>query len=197
MHQLAVVLVLFLSAAEVVAQDQTHGQGASGRSHFGAPVVKYTVLRNQGAVMFGGRGGWNVTPSLLIGGGGYGTMTEVDAREGAVPDAPGPLDVKFESFGFDLEYAAHPKAPTHLTLKAFFGGAAGHYMQDKTDEQLGETDFMLLVEPEVGVERRVTDWLHLHLAVSYRLVSGVEQPGLEESDFSGAGAALAVKFGQF
>jgi hypothetical protein len=147
--------------------------------------------------MFGGRGGWNVTPSLLLGGGGNGTMTEVDARDGAVPDAPGPLDVKFESFGFDLEYAVRPTAPTHLTLSALFGGAAAHYMRDKTDEQHGETDFMLLLEPAAGVERRVTDWLHLNLAVSYRLVSGVEQPGLEDGDFIGAAAALAVKFGRF
>jgi len=197
MRQLVIVLTLLLSAAEAMAQDQTPRQEARGGGHFGAPVVKWTVFRDQGAVMFGGRGGWNVTPSLLIGGGLYGTMTEVDAREDAVPDAPGPLDVKFESFGFDLEYAAHPAAPTHLTLHAFFGGAAARYVRDKTNEQHGETDFMLLLEPAVGVERRVTDWLHLNLEVSYRLVIGVEQPGLEDSDFNGAAAALAVKLGRF
>ena len=197
MRRYVIVLMLLLFAAETMAQDQSAPRGTSGRGHFGAPVIKYTVLRDQGAVMFGGRGGWNVTPSLVLGGGLYGTMTEVDAREDAVPDAPGPLDVKFESFGFDLEYAAHPAAPTHLTLHAFFGGAAARYVRDKTNEQHGETDFMLLLEPAVGVERRVTDWLHLNLAVSYRLVSGVEQPGLGNSDINGASAALAVKLGQF
>ena len=197
MRQLVVVLVLLLFAAGAVAQDEEPRQGAGGGGHFGAPVVKYTVVRDQGTVMFGGRGGWNVTPSLLIGGGLYATMTEVDAREGAVPDAPGPLDVKFESFGFDLEYAVKPEAPTHLTLDAFFGGAAVHYMRDKTEDQHGETDFVFLVEPAVGVEQRVTDWLHLNLAASYRLVSGVEQPGLEDGDINGAAAVLAVKFGRF
>jgi hypothetical protein len=49
----------------------------------------------------------------------------------------------------------------------------------------------------VGVERRVNGWLHLNLAVSYRLVSGVEQPGLENGDLNGPGVALAVKFGRF
>jgi hypothetical protein len=147
--------------------------------------------------MLGGRGGWYVTPSVLLGAGLYGTMTEVDAADGAVPEAPSPLDVKFESFGFDLEYAARPAAPTHLTLNAFLGGAAARYVKDGSDAQEGETDFMLLLEPAVGVERRVTDWLHLNLALSYRLVSGVEQPRLTDGDFDGAAAVLAVKFGRF
>ena len=194
---LAVILLLLLSAIEAIAQDQTPPRKAGGGSHFGAPVVKYTVIRDQGALMFGGRGGWNITPSLLIAGGGYGTMTEVDAPENAVPDAPGPLDLKMETFGFDLEYAAHPTAPTHLTLGAFFGGAALHYVRDKTGEQHGETDFMLILEPSVGVEQAVTNWLHLNLAASFRLVNGVEQPKLDNGDINGVAVSLAVKFGQF
>jgi hypothetical protein len=47
------------------------------------------------------------------------------------------------------------------------------------------------------VERKVTDWLHLNLAVSYRLVTGVEQPGLGDADVNGPAAALAAKFGRF
>jgi hypothetical protein len=70
-------------------------------------------------------------------------------------------------------------------------------MRDDTGEQHGETDFMLLLEPAIGVEQRVADWLHLNLAVSYRLAGGVEQSGLEGSDFNGAATTLAVKFGRF
>jgi len=197
MCRLLMVAVLLLFAREAAAQERTPGQDAEGRGHFGAPVLKYTTLRDQAAVMFGGRGGFNVTPSLMLGAGAYGTMSEVDAREGAVPGAPGPLDVKMETFGFDVEYAVRPAAPTHLTLTAFLGGAASHYMRDGTNEQHGETDFMLLLEPAVGVEQRVVDWMHLNLAVSYRLVRGVEQVGLETSDLRGAAAALAVKLGRF
>ena len=197
MRQLMLVVMLLLCGTEVVANDQTSGQHTSGRGHFGAPVVMYTLAGDRGTVMFGGRGGWHVTPSLLVGFGVYGTMTEVDAPEGAMPDSLGPMDVKFETFGFDLEYAAKPEAPTHLTLNAFLGGAAVHYMQEKIDEQYGETDFVLLLQPAVGVEHRVNDWLHLNLAVSYRLVSGVELPKLENGDINGLAVALAFKFGQF
>ena len=197
MRQLLIVALLVLFAADAAAQDTTSRDGAGRKGYFGAPVVKYTVIRDQGALMFGGRGGWNITPSLLIGGSAYGTMTEVDAPENAVPDAPGPLDLKMETFGFDLEYAAHPTAPTHLTLAAFFGGAALHYVRDKTGEQHGETDFMLILEPSVGVEQAVTNWLHLNLAASFRLVNGVEQPKLDNGDINGVAVSLAVKFGQF
>jgi hypothetical protein len=189
------MLLLFMGNA--MAQDQAPVEKSNGRGYFGAPVVKYTVVNDQDAVMFGGRGGWNLTPSLLLAGGLYGTMTGIDAREDAVPDAPGPLDIKFENFGLDLEYAAHPKAPTHFTLDAFVGGGAAHYVRDETDEQHGETDFMLLLEPAVGVEQRFSDWLHLNFAVSYRLVSGAELSGLEDGDFNGAAATLGIKLGRF
>ncbi|MEW6751255.1 MAG: hypothetical protein AB1505_09795 [Candidatus Latescibacterota bacterium] len=192
-----VVAVLLLMAVGAAAQGPAPHHAAHGRGHFGAPVLKYTVVRSQGAVLFGGRGGVNLTPSLVLGGSLYGTMNEVDARAVTVPDAPGPLDVKFETFGLELEYAVHPAAPTHLKLGALLGGAVTRYARDKTDEQHGETDAMLLLEPSVGAERGVANWFHLHLSVSYRLVSGVEQRGLEDGDFTGPAVALAAKLGQF
>jgi len=180
-----------------VAENETPHHGNSGRGHFGAPVVVYTLVGDQGAVMLGGRGGWNVTPSLTVGIGAHGTVTEVDAPQGAMPDSLGPMEVKFESFGLDLEYAANAEASTHLTLNAFVGGAAVHYMQEKSSEQYGETDFVLLLQPAVGVEHRVSDWFCPNLAVSYRLVSGVEQPWLLSGDIDGLALAVAFKFGRF
>lgn len=147
--------------------------------------------------MFGGRGAWGLTPSLMLGFGVYGTMTEVDAGSGAAPDSSGPLDLKLETFGLDLEYAHHPEAPTHLTLAGHLGGAALHHVQDGTSEQLGETDFLWLLEPAVGLEQRVAAWCHLNLSVTYRLVGGVEKPNLNNGDIDGPALALAVKLGRF
>ena len=194
MRQLVVVAMLLVCAGEAAAQEVA--LRPAQRSYFGAPVVKYTTLRSQGALMFGGRGALHLSPSLAIGADLYGTLTEVNARAGAVPAVPYQLDVKFENFGFDVEYGVHPSAPTHLTLATFLGGAAARYAKDKTNEQEGETDFMLLAEPAVGVDHRVTDWLHLNVAASYRLVRGVEQPALTSSDLRGAAIALTVKMGR-
>jgi hypothetical protein len=57
MRLILVILILALSAVGAVAQDQSARDGASERSHFGAVVVKYTMIRGQGAIMLGGRGG--------------------------------------------------------------------------------------------------------------------------------------------
>jgi hypothetical protein len=94
MRLFVIFLLLSLSGAEAPAEDRAARPESGEGGHFGAPVIKYTTIRNQGAVMFGGRGGWNGTPFLVVGGGLYGTMTEVNAPQDGVPDAPGPLDVK-------------------------------------------------------------------------------------------------------
>jgi hypothetical protein len=66
------------------------------------------------------------------------TMTYTDAPDDSIPSAPGPLDIKFECFGFELEYALRPKAPTDMTLTVFAGGAAGHYVRDDNHDQHGK-----------------------------------------------------------
>jgi len=170
---------------------------ASAQGYFGAPVLQYDQLRGQGAVVLGGRGGFNLTPSLVLGGGLYGTVTEVDAPAGVLSSSGGPLDLKLDRFGLELEYALRPAAPTHVTLGALLGGGAARYTQDGTNEQDGESDFVLLIQPGVGVEQRVGENIHLNLSATYRLVRGVEQVGLDEEDLRGIGVALAVKLGRF
>lgn len=195
MRRFVCIFMLFLFSTSAAQEITSRDEG--GKGYFGAPLLKYTVINDQGVLIFGGRGGWYVTPSLIVGGGLYATITEVDAAEGSVPNAPGPLDIKQESFGFELEYATNPAAHTFLTFYLFCGGAAHHYVRDKNREQHGETDFMLLLEPALGVEQSIAAWLHLNLAVSYRIVNGIEQPHLENDDYNGPAITLAIKIGKF
>jgi hypothetical protein len=192
--RIAIGTLLLLFGTEVAARDAGEDRGVSG---FGAPVVKYTVIRDQGAVLFGGRGGWYVTPSFMIGGGLYATISEVDAPDDALPNVTGPLDLKFDTFGLELEYAHDPEARAHPTFGLFLGGGAVRFATDKTDDQQDETDLVLVTEPSVGLELGITRWFHLNLAVSYRLVAGVSQPGLKNADLAGPAAALAAKIGRF
>jgi hypothetical protein len=197
MHRTSIVVTLMVVATQASAQEDPADLDTRGRGHFGAPVVAGTVFRGQGALMFGGQAGWNVTPTLVLGGAAYATMTEIDGPDVATIARDGPIDLKVETFGVDVGYTPRAVAPTHLTIALFAGGAAAHYVKDKTTEQQDETDFMLLFEPSVGVETRVARGVQLRGAVSYRLVSGVEQPGLRASDMNGPAVSLAVKFGRF
>lgn len=189
--------LLLVVAAATVAHAQAPGPISSRPGYFGSPVLKVTRLRNQSAIMLGGRGAWNLTPSLAIGGGLYGTWSRVDAPVGATSVAGDPLDIKLEAFGLEVEYARNPGAPTHLTFGAFFGGAANRYLRDGTSEQDGETDFMFLLEPAIGAERRIARSVHLHVAASYRLVEGVDQRALSDSDFNGPALVVGLKLGRF
>jgi hypothetical protein len=58
------------------------------------------------AMMAGGRGGWVINHSLIIGGGGYGITTEVNATEGANRRS-GPLDLQF-GYGRRRSGIPHP-----------------------------------------------------------------------------------------
>ena len=138
-----------------------------------------------------------MTPSFVLGGGLYGTVTEVDARSGAGVNAPGPLDLKLEMFGLELEYHVRPAAPMHVTLGTFLGGASARYVRDGTNEQDGETDFLFVVAPALGVERSLTAWLRAHLSASFRYGGEVERAGLRARDVHGPAIALALKIGRF
>jgi hypothetical protein len=197
MHRSSVVFTLMLLTAQAAAQEQSTSQDARGGGSFGAPVVAYTIFRGQGALMFGGQAGWNITPSLVLGGAAYATMTEVDGPSDPAIARDGPIDLKVETFGVDVAYTPHVEAPMHLTFALFAGGAAAHYVKDKTTEQQDETDFMLLLEPSVGVEKRISNGVQLRCALLYRVASGVEQPGLRASDVNGPSVSLALKFGRF
>ena len=199
-HQLF-ILMLFVLAFSAKGQEQTLFKGDIERGGFGAPVVKFTAINQQSALMLGGRGGWIINHSLALGGGGYAVVNEVNAPQGALP-LEGPLDIEFSYGGFELEYVIHPNSLWHYSLYTLLGGGAANYVKDEgpvaeSNEQAGETDFMWVLEPAVCAELNVTKWFHLNGGVSYRIVSGVGQEKLKEGDFNGFTATLTFKFGNF
>jgi len=177
-------MVLFVFLAETAAQETSASGGDRDRGGFGAPVIKYTSINGQGAVMFGGRGGWIINHSLALGGGGYALSSEVDAPEGVQPWVGGPQNVDFVYGGFEIEYIFNPLSPAHFSISALAGGGATRYLKDdpasKGKDQMGETGFMWILEPGVNAELIVMRWLRLSAGMSYRLVTGLRQEGLKE-----------------
>ena len=202
MRTLACILALLAMTVSAQAQERTLIGGADIHGGFGGPVLKYTRINDQDALMVGGRGGWILNHALVLGGGGYGVVNDIDAPPDALPFEPGPLDIEFGYGGFEMEYVIRPNDLVHFSFYTLFGGGANNFVKDvgnvtDSNEQAGETDFVLVIEPAVSAEMNVTTWFRLNLGVSYRLVTGVEQDQLDDSDFSGASAALTFKFGTF
>jgi hypothetical protein len=201
MRRLLFLMVLCVCANLAAAQEETLFQGPMEKGGFGGPVVKYTAIKGQGALMIGGRGGWVLNHALVLGGGGYGIVTEVDADADVWPEE-GPLDIEFGYGGFEVEYIVHPNSLAHVFFYNLIGGGTARYVADvgpvsESNDQVGASDSVFVLEPAAGAELNVTDWFHVQGAVSYRLVSGVNRVGLQDKDLSGAAGTLAFKFGHF
>jgi hypothetical protein len=202
MYHLWHLVMIFAFMANVVAQEETLLKSDIKSGGFGGPVVKFTSINDQGAVMIGGRGGWIINHSLVLGGGAYAVVNEINAPEGVMPFEELPLDIEFGYGGFELEYIIHPMSLIHFSVYTLIGGAATNYVKDvgpvtESNEQAGETDFMFILEPAANAELNVTSWFRLNAGVSYRLVTGVGQVGLTESDFNGMTGTITFKFGKF
>ncbi len=204
MRRLLFVIMLLAFATNIAAQEEeTLFKGDFEKGGFGGPVVKFTSIKNTNALMVGGRGGWIINHSLVLGGGGYGLVTEVDAPEGALSESEeGPLDIEFGYGGFEVEYIIHPRSLAHFSIYTLIGAGANNYVKDvgavtESNQQVGETDFMFVLEPAVNAELNVTNWFRLNAGLSYRLVTGVSQDLLKNGDFSGMTATLTFKFGNF
>lgn len=200
-HLVFFIMVLALAVNIAAQEEETLFKGDFEKGGFGGPVVKFISINGQGAAMIGGRGGWIINHSLVLGGGGYGVFTEVDAPAGVLP-LEGPLDIEFGYGGFEVEYIIHPKSLLHFSIYNFIGGGATNFVKDvgpvtESNEQVGETDFMFVWEPAVNAELNVTTWFRLNAGVSYRLVTGISQEGLENRDFCGMAATVTFKFGKF
>jgi len=201
MRYLWVILIQFALIANSAAQEQTLIKDEGEKGGFGAPVVKFTSISGQSAVMVGGRGGWIRNHCWVFGGGGYQIVNEIDAAVGVLP-GEGPLDIEFGYGGFELEYVFHPMSLTHFSLYTLLGAGDIHYVRDvgsvsESNQTTGESDFVFVVEPAVNGELNVISWCRLNCGLSYRLVMDVEQVGLDNSDFSGLTATITLKFGKF
>jgi hypothetical protein len=194
-------LFAIILSSTAYSQEETLFTEEGETGGFGAPVVKFTAIKNQAAIIFGGRGGWVFNHSLILGGGIYGIISEVDAPNGVLPKE-GPLDIELDYIGAEVEYVFHPMQLYHYNIYTLIGSGTARFVKDvgsvfNSNEQAGESDLVFVLEPGVNCEVNVTTWFRIDAGVSYRLVTGVNQPKLKSSDFCNFAASLTFKFGSF
>ena len=177
---------------------------------FGAAVAKMTPIRGEMALIVGGYGGWLINHQLMLGGGGYGLVSNIRASndaEAAYSPYGEQLYVEFGYGGVMLEYIMAPSKLVHLNVQALIGGGAVTYRDDWFDgmyndnynsRHYGRTEALFVAEPAVNVELNVTEWFRVSAGASYRFVTGADELiGLENKDLSGPSGQLALKFGAF
>ena len=201
MKRFIFITAFLLFVQTLPAQEETTISSEEEYGGFGGPVIKYTSVRSTGSLMIGGRGGWIIDHSLIIGGGGYSLVTEVDALDGVIP-SQGPLDIKFSYIGAEIEYLFHPMSLLHLSIATLIGFGETFYVKDvgsvnNSNEQVSDKAYMFVTEPSVSVELNLLAWFRLDIGISYRFVPSVNLIGVKGSDFSSPGLILLFKFGSF
>lgn len=186
MRTILIAAVLLGLSGPAVAQEQTLLSGGIRSSGWGGPVVAFTSINGQFAVLAGGRGAWLINSRFGLGGAGYGLTNEVQVE----PVGP-PRQVEFGYGGVDLEYIINSDDLVHFTVNALIGGGG------ITRTSIAATDGVFVLQPQANVDVNLTGFMRIGLGGGYRAVFDVDHAGFTNGMFSAAFGALTFKFGSF
>lgn len=196
MNKVAIIFLTLILSFPLIAQEEEmliDDEFESGG--FGGPVIKITQMNKENAVLVGGRGGWLINHTFLIGGGGYGLVTDVAAK---VADTVNHLNkIELGYGGLEFEYIASSNKLIHLSFGVLIGGGGIGYRDDQNSDNHHSMDRFFVIEPGVNVNLNVTRFFRIAAGGSYRYVKGIDHPLSSDTDLSGPSAVLTLKFGKF
>jgi hypothetical protein len=165
---------------------------------YGGVDVAYARMFGRDGALVGGQGAVLINHRLALGIAGYGWSNPQDGPSALNGDAQ-----RFETGygGFTVHYSLYfDQLPVYLTVGALVGGGA----IDLTDEKHSEgyqdsasTDVFTVVQPDVAVHANLTRWMRVGLTAGYRITSGVNRLGFQESDVNGVMVGGQIQFGSF
>jgi hypothetical protein len=196
MKTTSVVILLCIGLFSAFAQEETLINGPIENGGFGGPVLKIGSFNGETAILVGGRGGWIVNHSFIIGGGGYGLVSNVKAK------VLGPFGERYLNFGYgglELEYVSNPDRLINFSFQTLIGAGGLSWRDDemKAGLHISDTDTFFIVEPGVNATLNVTPYFRISGGVSYRFISGVQSAASSNPDLSGPSGVLTFRFGKF
>jgi hypothetical protein len=207
MKKVAIIIaMLCFFSSRMMAQEETLvGGGDIEHGGFGAPVVKYTQIIGEPSLLVGGRGGWIINHTFVIGGGGYGLVNNIRSTEpGSFIFPYGDTFLNFGYGGLELEYIGQSDKLIHYSVLVLLGGGSVSYINKGFDGDIfGESDLdspadiFFVLEPGVSIELNVTTFFRINGGISYRFISGAAFDTYSNSDLAGLSAVLTFKFGSF
>lgn len=191
-------IISLLLSFQIFAQEQTLvGNGEITNGGFGGPVIKYTQIKNEPAVLIGGRGGWIINHTFVIGGGGYGLANQIEADN--FIDFSKPY-INFGYGGLELEYIIQSDQIVHFSVYTLIGAGGVNYrdnMHSSWDNWDYNSDEFFVLEPALNVEVNITSFFRINAGANYRYISGVNYDNLKNEDLAGFSGVLTLKFGNF
>jgi len=194
-----IFIFLLLMNGGIIAQEETLIDGKVEIGGFGGPVVKFTSVNNEFAVMVGGYGGWLINHSFMIGGGGYGLTNNITPGLEAKRIYGDDTRITFGYGGLVLEYIGNSNKLVHYSISTLIGGGGIMYGKKMNgynwDERVNYAVFV--AEANLAAELNVTTFFRINAGIGYRFVSDTEIVGLKNSDLSAPSINLTFKFGKF
>lgn len=169
---------------------------------FGAPVLKVGSVNGQMGLIVGGRGGWVVNKTFVLGGGGYGLVTHNDVT--GLPKT----NLQLGYGGAELEWIVASDEAVHASAMLLIGAGGAQIRSDSAWESgqnyrmgdIASTTFFVL-EPQVNVELNLTRWFRVGAGASYRWTNGASMtPGtavVNDVSLRGVTGVLTLKFGVY
>jgi len=190
----AMIGMLLVLAPAVWAEVETLTGGSFESGGYGGPVYKVGLIGDEIGLFSGGRGGWIINHTFVVGGGGYSTMFDVETD--LVDEGGETYYLRMNYGGFEMEYIHNSDRVLHWTVHLTLGGGSASLRLHDPD-YTEESDHFYIVEPSVNMDVNVTDWFRLGFGASYHAVFGVDLTGMEDSDLGGPSGQIVFKFGHF
>ncbi len=205
MKKAILIMIFGLLSTQVFAAEETLFSGDLSHGGFGGPVVKFSQVNGENSVLVGGRGGWIINHSFIIGGGGCGLVNKIKVP--SVYDENGnQADLVFGYGGLELEYIGRPNNLVHYSMYVLLGGGGisnSVYEKDhdgyKDHDHYNniDSDVVWVVEPALNVTLNVTSFFRISAGAGYRYVTGANLAGTSNSDLSNTSFNLSFRFGKF
>jgi hypothetical protein len=171
---------------------------------FGGLVLKAGSMDGALGIFVGGRGGWVINRTFVVGGGGYGWANSMHMT--GYPTNARDTNATFGYGGLELEYLINSSEIVHGTVMMLIG-AGGFSVIERSDSDEnawygGRTLYStttFVIEPAANVELNILRWLRLGVGAGYRVVTGIDANingrVYDNTTASGFFGVATIKFG--
>jgi hypothetical protein len=187
-YTLLALILWTTTTTAALGQQQTLVTGSMESGGMGAPVVKFSEVAGQFALFLGGRGGWIINHTFLIGGGGYGLANDID-----LDGLPPRRDLEFGYGGLDLEYINSSNNLIHFTIQGLVGGGG----LTSQVQNFYESEAVFVLEGGANLMLNVTPYFRMGIGGGYRWVTDVDIRAVSSAAMSSGYGSLTFKFGKF
>ncbi len=195
MKKILIIFLLLFICGAVAAQEETLlGPGAITHGGYGGPLLKFTEINGETGILVGGRGGWIINETFVLGGGGYGLVNKIEGNMYVGGEKP---NIEFGYGGVIFEYINNSRKLIHFSVSTLVGGGGHSLRDDNFFNDDDDSDVFFVAEPEVTVMLNVTRFFRIGLNAGYRFISGADDYNMENSDLSGFAGGITFKFGSF